>query len=78
MGIAAILFHGAEPLKQIANIPLTEGPMWNLVKIGQAISEKKTFKHFTILYMYTAQGQGQVIPKILMVTKLVYYLNHTL
>ena len=30
--------------------------MWDLVKIGQAVSEKKTFKIYDILYMYTAQG----------------------
>ena len=35
--------------------PSTEGPMWNLVKIGQAVSEKKTFKDYEILYMYIAQ-----------------------
>ena len=28
--------------------------MWNLVKIAQAVSEKKTFKNYTILYMYIA------------------------
>ena len=26
--------------------------MWELVKIGQAASEKKTFKDYDILYMY--------------------------
>ena len=36
MGMAAILFNGAEPLEQISNILLTEGSMWNLVKIAQA------------------------------------------
>ena len=25
-----------------------------------AVSEKKTFKDITVLYMYIAQGQGQV------------------
>ena len=34
--------------------------MWNLVKIAQAVSEKKTFKNYTFLYMYITQGQGQV------------------
>ena len=58
MGMAAILFNGAEPFEQIVNIPSTEGPMWNLVKIGQVVSEKKTFKDFMILYLYIAQGQG--------------------
>ena len=55
MGMAAILYNAAEPLKQIVNTLLTEGPMWNLVKIDQAISEKKTFKNNTILYMFKAQ-----------------------
>ena len=47
-------FTGAEPFEQIVNIPSTEGPMWNLMKIGQAISEK-TFKDFMILYLYIAK-----------------------
>ena len=38
MGMAAILFNDAESFEQITNIPSTEGPMRNLVKIGQAIS----------------------------------------
>ena len=36
--------------------------MWKMVKIGQAVSEKKTFKDFIILYLYIAQGQGQITP----------------
>ena len=59
MGMAAILSNSAEPFKQIVNTPSTEGPMWNLVKIGQAVSEKK-FKHYTILYIYLALGQRQI------------------
>ena len=58
MGMAAILFNGAEPFEQIGNTPSTEGPMWNLVKIAQVVSEKKTLKNYTTLYMYIAQGQG--------------------
>ena len=34
--------------------------MWNKVKTAQAVLEKKTFKNYTILYMYIAQGQGQI------------------
>ena len=34
MGKAAILFEGAEPFEQTGNSLLTEGPMWNLVKIA--------------------------------------------
>ena len=47
------------------NIPSTEGPVWNLVKIGQVVLEKKTFKDFKVLYLYLyiAQGQGQIIPR---------------
>ena len=40
--------------------PSIEGPILNLVKIGPAVSEKKTFKDYTILYTYTAQRQGQI------------------
>ena len=63
--MAAILFDGAEPFEQIGNTLLTEGPMRNLVKIAQAVSEKKTFKNYTILYIlvYTAQVQGQINPR---------------
>ena len=56
MGMAAILFNGAEPFEQILNILSTEDPMWNLVKTIQSVSENKTFKDFTILYMYIFQG----------------------
>ena len=38
-------------LKKLA-IPMTEGPILNLVKIAQAVSEKKPFKHFTQFYTY--------------------------
>ena len=69
MGMAAILFSGVKPFEQTVNIPSKEGPMWNLVKIGQAVSEKKMYKDFTILHMFIANGQGQIILKILMVTK---------
>ena len=39
MGMAAILFNRAEPYNQIINL-LTEGHMWNFVKVAQAVSEK--------------------------------------
>ena len=42
--------------KQIVNTLLTEGPMWNLVKIVGSVAEKK-FKNYTILFMSIAQGQ---------------------
>ena len=62
-GMTAILFNDAKPFEQSVNIPSTEGPIWNLVKIGQAVSEKKTFKDFKVLYLYIAQGQGQITPQ---------------
>ena len=60
MGMATIFFKGAELFEQIVNIPSTEGPMWNLKKMGPAVSEKKTFKEFMILHLYIAQRQGQI------------------
>ena len=56
MGMAVTLFNGVEPFEQVVTIPLTKRPIWNLVKIGQDVSEK-TFKDCTILYMYLAQGE---------------------
>ena len=49
MGMAAILFNDVESFKQIDNIPLTEGLMWNLVKIGQAFQKKS--KDWIFSYM---------------------------
>ena len=62
MDMAAILFNGTEPFEQIGNTLSTEGPMYNLVKIAQAVSEK-TFKNYTILYINIAQGQEQITPR---------------
>ena len=56
MGIAAIMFNGLEQFELIFNTPSTEGLLWNVVKIGQAVSEQKMFKKYTILHMYIAQG----------------------
>ena len=80
MGTAAILFNDAESFEQMDNMPSTEGPNCYLVKIGQSVSGKKTFKDYEILYMYIAQGQGQIIheDKMLIVTKRVCYYDHTL
>ena len=58
MGMAAILFNGKEPFDQIVNILLTEGPMWNLVKIVQEVSEKM-LKDSTILYKHIPRGKGR-------------------
>ena len=57
MGMEAILFNDAEQFELIANMPSTEGRKRNLVKIGQAVSEKKTFKDNMFLYTYISQGQ---------------------
>ena len=48
MGMAAILYNCTEPVEQIGSTLLTEGSMCNLVKIAQMVSEKKTFKNYTI------------------------------
>ena len=77
MGMAAIWLNGTEPFEQIVNILLTEGPMWDLVKIIQAFSEKK-FKDFMISYLYIAQGHGHITPKILTFAKQFYFFNHML
>ena len=37
MGMAAILFNETKPFEQIGNTLLTDGPMWYLVKIAQAV-----------------------------------------
>ena len=80
MGMVDILFNDAKPFEQIENTPSTENLMWNLVKIGQAVSEKTTFEDYHILYMFIAQEQGQINPrdKIFVVTKSVCYFDHTL
>ena len=59
MGMAVVLLNDADPFEQLLNILSTEGPMRNLVIISQTVSEK-TFKNYTILYMYIAQGQEQI------------------
>ena len=38
-------------------------PQVKYVKVAQVISEKRTFKIYTILYMYITQGQGQTTPR---------------
>ena len=47
--------------KTIVDAPSTGSLKWNLVKTGQAVSKVKTFKYYTILYMYISQGLGQRI-----------------
>ena len=79
-GMAAILFNDAEPLEYIDNTPSTERLIWNLVKIGQAVSEKKMFTDYEILYLYIAKGQVQKTSgdKILNVTERFCYFDHIL
>ena len=61
IGTANILLNDVEQFEQIDNTPSIENrwetPMWNLVKIGQAVSEKKRFKDEDILYIYIAKEQ---------------------
>ena len=45
-GMAAILFNGAELFELTDDTPLKEGSIRNLVKIGQAVSEKMMFKDY--------------------------------
>ena len=45
MSMAAVLFSDAEPFEQIVNTPSIK---WNLVKISQAVSEKKRFIDYEI------------------------------
>ena len=62
MGTAAILFNGAEQCEQIIKKPSAEGPIKNLLKIGQADSEKKKFKDYMILYMPRGKEKGPPTP----------------
>ena len=58
--------------EQIVRTLSTEGAMRNLVKIAQAVSEKKIFKNYTFFYIYIAKVPfWQITPgdKILIVTK---------
>ena len=49
MGMSAVFFNDAKPFEQSVNIPSTKGLMRSLVKIGQVVSEKKTFKDYTCI-----------------------------
>ena len=55
-------YMGAESFEKIINTFSTEGPVWNLVKTAQAVSEK-TFNNYIILYLYIVPGQGQITLK---------------
>ena len=60
MDAAAFLFSGT--IWTNWQYPFDRRPMWILVKIAQAVSEK-TFKNYTILDIYIAQWQGQITLK---------------
>ena len=51
MSMVAIFVQHCRTTEQIVNTLSTEGPMRNLVKIGQVVSEKM-FNDYKILYMY--------------------------
>ena len=89
MGMAAILFNDAEAFEQSVNIPSTEGSMWNLVKIGQVVLEKKTFTDLCVCVCVCggggvggrgAGGGGgwgrKWWRKILIIPKTFYYFRH--
>ena len=44
MGMAAILLDSAEPFEQIGNTLLTEGSMWNLVKLLKQFQRRRHLK----------------------------------
>ena len=51
--MAATLFNFAEPFEQIGNTLSTEGPIRNLEKIAQAVSQKKAFKNHNFIHVYS-------------------------
>ena len=57
--MAAILINDVEPFEQNVNILSTEGPMWNLVQIGQVVLEKKRFKDFMVYTCIWHRGKGR-------------------
>ena len=52
--------NGAWPFELTLNPISTVGSTWNLVEIGQLISEEKVFNNIMILYMYIAQLYGKI------------------
>ena len=59
MDMLAILFNGAEPFEQIVNTLSTEGPMWNLLKIAQAVlKEIKKLHNFIHVYSPGAKADN--------------------
>ena len=62
MCLAAILFCDAAHLNKVSSCqhPFNRNPY--VKSIDQVVLEKKTFKDFMVVYLYIAQGQGQIIP----------------
>ena len=62
LSIFTIYGHGSHLVQRCGTIwtsclySFNKTTIWNLVKIGQDVSEK-TFKDCTIIYMYLAQGE---------------------
>ena len=56
MSMTAILVNKAKPFEQIVSIITTEGEK------KQKVSEKMTFKIYTIFYIHKALGKGQIPP----------------
>ena len=59
MGMAAILFTDAKPFEQSVNILSTEGPMWNLVNIGQVVfREKEGWRFHGFIPVYSTEARA--------------------
>ena len=50
-------------LNKVSTSLRQKNPMWNLVKTGQVVSEKKRLKDCMVLYLYIAQGQKAHNPR---------------
>ena len=57
------LVHWCGTIRTNCQYPLDSGPHVKSGENSQAVSEKKIFKNYTIVYMYIAQEQGQITPR---------------
>ena len=55
MGMTDILFNGTELFEQIVNIPSTEDPMRNVVKLVRLFQGSR----LKIIRFYTCRGKGR-------------------
>ena len=80
MDMAVIFFQWRVTIQTNCQYPFDRRPIWNLVKTAKAVSEKKTFENYTIVYIYIAQEQGRITPgdKLFILTIWFYCFNHTL